>query len=142
MGWTEGVLVAALVIVRLYSLGLEQLRARIVASREEGEDPLAVTQRWLRYLVFSSVGAALLLGTSAFLAAAGAGRFGAGVRVGVVLWASELLVHAGGLVGFVRHLRAGSPVTPDLAFSQPAACWTSTVLSVPAGALLGSWLAG
>jgi hypothetical protein len=140
MGWTEGVLVISLVIVRVYALGLEAIRGRIRASSADVE-PRVNNQRWLLFLLLSSVGAAALLGTSALLAAAGSGQFSAGVRVGLALWLSEVLVHAGSLAGFVRTLRAGGPITPELALSQPVACWTSTVLSVPTGALLGSWIA-
>lgn len=138
MGWTEGVLVVALVIVRLYSLVIEQVRAGIAAGRTESDDVRAVNARWLRFLMATSLGAALLLAASALLAASGAGGFGAGMRVGMVLWGTEVLVHVGGLIELVRRLRAGAPITVEAAFSLPAATWSSTFFAVPLGAFIGS----
>jgi hypothetical protein len=141
MGWTEGVLIVALVVIRLYSLGLDQVRARIIAGRSDSDDRRTVNARWTQYLIAASVGAALLLAMASLLAAADAGRFGAGVRVGVVLWISEVLVHAPSALAMLRQLRAGAPVTIEAAMSQPVVAWTSTALSVPFGALIGSLLA-
>jgi|LNFM01.1.fsa_nt_gb hypothetical protein len=138
MGWTEGVLVVALVIVRLYSLVIEQVRAAIAAGRTETDDVRTVNARWLRFLMGSALGASLLLASSALLAAAGAGGFGAGMRVGMVLWGTEVLVHVGGLIELARRLRAGAPVTVEAAFSLPAATWSSTFFAVPMGAFIGS----
>jgi hypothetical protein len=142
MGWTEGVLIVALLIVRLYSLGLEQVRARIIAGRSESDDVRVVNTRWLQYLFASSVGAALLLATASLLAAAGSGHFMAGVRVGAVLWATEVLVHVPGALELLKRLRAGAPITIEAAFSLPAATWMSTFFSIPLGALIGRWLSG
>jgi hypothetical protein len=141
MGWTEGVLVVSLVVVRLYSLGLEQARARIVAGRAESDDLRVVNQRWLQFLLLSSSVAALLLGTSALLASAGAGTIAAGVRVGMVLWASEALVHLGGVLELLRRMRAGHSITVEAAVSLPAATWSSTFMVVPVGALVGRVIA-
>ncbi|MBL8677541.1 MAG: hypothetical protein JNK05_00130 [Myxococcales bacterium] len=138
MGWSEGVLVVALVVVRLYSLVIEQVRAGIAAGRTESDDVRTVNARWLRFLMATSIGAALLLAASALLAASGGGGFSAGMRVGMVLWGTEVLVHVGGLIELVRRLRAGAPVTVEAAFSLPAATWSSTFFAVPLGAFIGS----
>ncbi len=142
MGWTEGVLVVSLVIIRLYSLGLDQVRARIIAGRTEGDDLRVVNTRWVQFVLGASVGAALLLGVASLLAAAGSGQFAAGFRVGIVLWASEVLVHAPSAIELFRRLRAGAPITIEAAFSLPVAAWTSTLFAIPLGALIGRWIGG
>ncbi|MDP3277382.1 MAG: hypothetical protein Q8Q09_19500 [Deltaproteobacteria bacterium] len=136
MGWTEGVLAIALVVLRLYGLIIEQFRNYL-----RGLEGKRSATEWMRFLLLSALGAWLLLATASFLAAVGGGGFRAGFRVGVVLWLSEMLVHARELVGFVRKLRAGAPVTPEETFSLSAAAWTSTVIAIPVGALVGHWLA-
>lgn len=76
------------------------------------------------------------------MAAAGSGHFMAGVRVGAVLWATEVLVHVPGALELLKRLRAGAPITIEAAFSLPAATWMSTFFSIPLGALIGRWLSG
>jgi len=142
MVWTEGVLVVALVLVRLYSLGLEQARLRISAAKSEGDDARTVSVRWVQFQIAASVGAALLLGTASLLAAAGAHNFSAGVRVGLVLWATEVLVHLLGALELIKRVRSGAPVSIEAAFSLQAATWGSTMISVPIGALIGRWIGG
>jgi hypothetical protein len=140
MGWNEGVLIVALVVTRVYGLGLDAIRAWI-HERAADEDGRIVTQRWVVFLLLSSAGAAALLGMSSLLAAAGTGTFSAGVRVGLALWLSEVLVHGRSIAAFARQMRDGETITLEGALSQPVACWTSTVPSIPMGALIGSWIA-
>lgn len=142
MVWTEGVLVFALVVIRLYSLGLEQVRLRISATTREGSDARTVSVRWVQFQLAASVGAALLLGTSSLLAAAGAHQIAAGIRVGFVLWVTEVLVHLPGALELIKRMRSGTPISVEAAFSQQAATWGSTLLSVPIGALIGRWIGG
>lgn len=142
MVWTEGVLIVALVLVRLYSLGLEQARLKISAMQTEGDDARQVSVRWVQFQVISSLGAALLLGTASLLAAAGSHQFAAGVRVGLVLWATEVLVHMPGALALIKRVRSGAPVSIEAAFSLQAATWGSTMIAVPIGALIGRWIGG
>jgi hypothetical protein len=137
MGWTEGVLVAALVLVRFYALGMELLRRKL--REQPGERTSA---EWLRFMMIAAGSSWLLLAITSMLAASNGAVFSAGVRVGMVLWVSELLVHLRDSVDTLKSLRAGQPPTAEMLFSMPLSSWSGAVFAIPLGALIGRWIGG
>lgn len=137
MGWTEGVLVAALVFVRFYALGAELLKRKF--RDQPGQRTAA---EWMRFMIVASATSWLLLAMTSLLAASRGGHFSAGVRVGMVLWIAEMLVHLRDSMDVLKRLKAGEIPTAEMLFSLPLASWSASIFAIPMGALVGRWIGG
>ncbi len=137
MGWTEGVLVASLVLIRFYALGVELFRRKM--REQPGERTSA---EWMRFMILVASTSWLLLAITSMLAASRGANFSAGVRVGMVLWIAEMLLHLRDSVDVLKKLRAGTIPTPEMLFSLPLSAWSGAIFAIPVGAMIGRWIGG